>query len=482
MIRQRIHFFRLARFVAVIFGLLFSTACALQHMPDGALGADSSYAFVNVNILDVENERVVPGQTVLVDSGVIKMISAEIGTLPEGVFVIDGKGKFLAPGLADMHVHVWDDSEPAIYVAFGVTTIRNMWGTGKTKEIIRKINNKEIIGARIITSGPIIDGVPEIWPGSRSVARAADAIDEVRKQAAAGYDFIKVYSNLSPESFSAIAEAAHDIGIPFSGHIPEAIPVNVAITSGMASIEHLYGLDKAVSNVDLGPGRRISLERFVVGRRILSGQIEQEEVFPYEKSLAIAQSIKNADVAVTPTLIVRRRVSPSREESRRQLARDEIGLIRPSLRESWDLDRVYASQGLSDSEVPALRVFEKFSDELVRIMNEEGVLLLAGSDAQNHYVFHGLSLHEELELLVNAGLSTFESIRTATINAAIFLGESGEWGVVKEGARSDLVLLNSDPSVNISNYQDIAGVMVGDVWLDTTRISMIKRDIASSMN
>lgn len=435
----------------------------------------ATYAFVDVAVVPMDTPRVLTGQTVLVKADRIVSIGP-VGAVPidAGVTVIDGAGRFLLPGLSDMHVHVWDEHELPLYVANGVTTVRNMWGESSTLAMRTRVAAGEIPGPTIVTAGPIIDGVPPIWQGSTVATTAAGGERLALEHKAAGYDFIKVYSNLAPAVFDAIAATATAQGIAFAGHVPRSVPLEHALRSGMASIEHLTGYTEATlkEGVSLGEGPR-SQERFEIGRRLAARTLSHSEVFDDEKRRALARLTALTGVWNTPTLIVRKNAGLTRAMAEAALQRPELQFLSPSVQRGWQPPR------RSDEDQRALQSFFENEVATVTELHRAGARLLAGTDAPNPHVLHGFAIHEELALLVQAGLTPFEAIATATVNPARFFGSPAELGSVRQGARADLILLEANPLVDVSNLKRRVGVMLRGRWLPEAELQGMLKSVAA---
>lgn len=462
-----------------LFFFLAATAC-VEDAGQEARGEpqvfSGDYAFVDATVIPVSSDGPLEHQTVVIKDGVITAVrAAEETSLADGVKIIKANGKFLAPGLTDMHVHMWNENLPRLYVSYGVTTIRNMWGEQVTLNMRERIRSGELVGPTMFTAGRIIDGPPKIWPTSEEVSTPEEAADAVQSQVEAGYDFIKIYSNLSQTAFDAVAQESRKLGVPFAGHVPEAVPLKYAVEAGMASMEHLYGLNEAVitDGINMGEGRRTP-EKVQVASKLLSGELSVDRVIDTEKMQATAETLADSDTWITPTLIVQQQLYLTREQARSEFQRPQMTEVDPMFRDFWNPDNDFRRQERSDEELKALQGLMKVSFEQVRVLNRAGVKILAGSDAPNPFVFHGLSLHEELELLVRAGLTPLEAIRAATLNPARYFGEAGEWGEVTEGARADLVLVRGDPMKDVKNYLKIDGVMLRGAWHDGAELQEMR--------
>lgn len=442
-------------------------------------GDDGTVAFLNVDVVDVASGQIIDGRTVLVEDGLIASIGDKDTALPPDARRIDATGKFLAPGLADMHTHTWyEDVQLPLDLAFGVSTIREMWGTQSTLEARKKIESGEMLGPRIVTAGAIVDGDPPVWPGSTVLTDPAKAREIVAEQKAAGYNFIKTYDELSPEAFAALVEAAREAGMPIAGHVPLAVPIADAAKAGMKSFEHIgakYESEILRPEIDRKMMNWRS-ERFDLGAQLLAGTLSLDAIYDWDKVRSFARTMAEAGVAATPTLAVDFGFLQTASEKEARLRRPSSRFSSEKMRANWREDRWMKELGWDDIAIARLAAFLVGTQRIAAILHEEGVLILAGTDAGNPFMVHGYSIHEELEELRDAGLGNLGAIQAATLNPAKFLGEEGEWGEVRPGARADLVLLAANPLENVSNYYRIDGVMARGRWLDSDDIARMRED------
>jgi hypothetical protein len=415
--------------------------------PDGP-PAPPTVAFVDVNVLTMRDERILPRQTVLVRGGrIIALGPVARLPVPAGARVIEGRGGTLMPGLADMHVHLASEDELPLFVAHGVTTVRNMWGTPRVLRWREAIARGELLGPRVITGGPPVDGDPPAWPGSAIARDPAGAEQIVAQQRHAGYDFIKVYSRLTPLAYAAIAAAARRHGLRFAGHVPRALGIGGVLDAGQASIEHLEGYAEGLRRDDAqGPP---PAHRF----------LEVDEA----KVARLAQRTRRAGVWNCPTLVVTSKIVPPDEE-RRLAARPEARYVSRLLRAGWSLSQDRRWRGMKAADFAAHRRGEQAKGRFVRALRDAGARLLLGTDTTNPYVIPGVSALEELQLLVAAGLTPYEAIRAGTRDAAEFLGRT-DLGTIAVGAQADLLLVEGDPLADVRAMTRRAGVMVRGRWL-----------------
>lgn len=469
--------------VVVSFGLL--SACE----PEKAL-IDADLVIENVNVIAMEAEGVQPGQSVYVKDGRIRMVAgAGEFRVPETAERVDATGMYLLPGLADMHVHVSSPNDMALYVANGVTLVRNMWGFPETLALRKRIEAGEVLGPRIVTAGALVDGDPPIWGEFSGVAKTPeDARRLLEEQQAAGFDFFKVYALLQREVFDAIAEHSKQIGFPFAGHVPDAVPLEHSLVSGMASNEHLTGWNTAVRRAD-GPylsrqqePNRAKRRRnnIALGQQISAGELNWSDLFDIEEADRLAGLSAKNEVWNAPTLSVLKRLVTSRRQAEVEFERPEMQYISPQTRASWNPSTDFRLKDLTDEQLEAQQIFFEWDKQVVGRLHAAGAPLLVGTDAPNPFVLHGFAIHEELQFFVDAGLTPYEALRAATVAPATFLGELDSAGTIARGKRADLVLLERNPLEDIGATRAVAGVVASGRWHSRAALDEKLAQIAAS--
>lgn len=418
-----------------------------------------STAFVNVNLVPMLSESVIPAQTVIVDNGLIREIGdVDAVRIPEDADAVDGTDRYLMPGLAEMHAHVPDtnsgtlDREFALFVANGVTTLRGMLGRPSHLALRQELLDGQVFGPRLITSGPSLNG--------RSVAGVNDARQQVREQAASGYDFIKIHPGLSADEFTAIAETANELGIPFAGHVPVAVGVEAALQLNMATIDHLDGYFVSLLPVD---SHRRSGGYGGFFDVMLAAELDPKQI------VAIAATTAAAGTWNVPTqVLIENRVSDLAVDELQN--RPEMKYMPGSTVQRWAQSKqaLLAERGF-DREDAALAI--DIRRKIILALHEAGAGLLLGSDAPQVFNVPGFSLHRELEVLVASGLTPFEALQTGTINVAQFLGTNT--GTVQVGREADLVLLDANPLEDIRNSRRIHGVMLRGEWISAQALDSL---------
>ncbi len=430
-----------------LISFLWFGICTLAAPP----AKNAPLVFVDVTVIDCAGSPARPNQMVIVEGNRITSIGRN-GSLkkPAGATIIDGSGKFLIPGLWDMHVHLlWEPVSQflPLCVANGVTGIRDLHTKLTPEEVNslrQQISEGQAVGPRLIASGPIVDGPQPWWPGSVAVTNAADAREAVRRLKREGRDLVKVYEGLPRTAYFALADEAKRQRIPFVGHTPGAITAAEAADAGQKSIEHL-------------------------SRVWESCYVREGESFVFDerKAAALLALFKKKQTWQCPTLVVRvgsyRRLSEITNDSRLKYISKDVQA------------RAYWNEAREDPAGRRARFQQQL--ELVGRMQREGLGLLAGTDAIMPYVFPGFSLHDELGLLVKAGLSPLAALQAATLNPARFLGLEKSLGTVEKGKLADLVLLEANPLADINNTKRISAVVANGHLFDRLALDKLLNEV-----
>lgn len=398
-------------------------------------------AFRHVAVVDVESGRVLPDMLVMVESGRIARVARDdYTTLPPGIVVIDGSGRYLVPGLADMHVHqLTSASQHLLHVANGVTMVRDMDGFRWMLEWRERSRLDEWLAPSMIVAGHILSAVPmgmhATVVGSPKAARRV-----VRDQHAAGYDYIKVHNVLPAATYTAILDEAGRLGVGVVGHVPHRITVAQAVTAGQETIEHLKGY------ID-------------------------------DRTLRIAEddwgtATRDAEVWNTPTLYTYRTFF-GRLEAEAWLRMDEARYLPALLKSEW-------LEGLAPTVPQVARDLARDQRTVLRRLIPITHRFLAGTDAGGGYPFMvaGFALHEELRLLHESGMPVLEALRAATIYPARATSREREFGRIAAGLRADVVLLGADPLPALDALRVPAGVMIRGRWLDRAALDHLLDELA----
>jgi imidazolonepropionase-like amidohydrolase len=442
-------------------------------------------AITHVTVIDPGTGSTKTDQTVVLAAGrIVKVIPSADYRPMAGARMIEARGKYLIPGLWDMHVHIagisadpkWSkDVILPLLIAEGVTGVRDMGGDlSVLRAWKRDIEAGRLLGPHIFAGGPMIvpsgKKTPEQWPVT-SGEEARLAVRELKQQ---GADFIKIISVPSREAFFAIAEEAKKENIPFVGHVPLAVTASEASDAGMHSIEHIV-----YSNLSLDcSGKEQELRAAVAEARknhseTATARILTEAVNTYssEKAAALWATFKKNGTWVTPTLVSIEVQTPQGKTPEEEANDPRLEFVPPSLRKEWDPRDPKNRASVDDQNWWANQYGN--DTRLTLEMHKAGVPLLAGSDSLDRFVFPGFALHRELALLNQRGLTPLEALRAATSDAAKFLGHAGEFGLVAKGAHADLVLLEENPLEKISNTTRIAAVIRNGIYLDRAALDTL---------
>jgi hypothetical protein len=360
-----------------------------------------------------------------------------------------------------MHVHVHDKDELPLYVANGVTGVRVMSGEKDTASLRAELA-KQTPSPKIYLASAIVDGNPPIWPGSIVVKKAADARRTVDEIKAGGADFIKVYSRVPREAYFAIADEAKLQHIPFEGHVPDEITAQEASSAGQRSMEHLQGIPFACSSQQERLMSDLVRAQFFRDRLLLEADAFRS--IDQAKCKALFDEFRANDTWQVATLSVLRLWGHL--DDSRFLSDHRLEYIDRRFRDRWEERTQPQRRRWSNQEFQLAR--EHFSNDqrIVSAMFHAGVPMMAGTDAMNPYCFPGFSLHDELALLVESGMTPLAALQAATINPAKFLGRTAEMGTVEPGRVADLVLLGADPLADIRNTTQIQAVWLKGKYYD----------------
>jgi hypothetical protein len=439
---------------------------------------DADLAIVNAAVIDVERGRVIPHQTVFVKDGRILAVSPATRLQPgSSVRTVDGTGKYLMPGLLDMHAHLTLSGKPTeiempLFVAHGVTGVRVMAadrpsaapertpGLDQHREWQARIASGDLTGPRLLALGS--------WPvnGAAGISDSMPAFFKARtreegRQLAAylkerGFDFIKVYNGVSREGYLGMAEEARRLGLPFAGHEPSALSAIELSNAGQKSIEHsrifLFSCFPAADSMRTTPFQGPPAGRIRQLRRMVDAYDPRicDEVF---------RTFARNGTYITPTHLTRKMDAFADDSAFRQDERLKYLPANQLFRWAIDAGRMVAA----DSSIEGRRAFMDFYRKGLELTNaayRAGVPVMLGTDAGDTYVFPGSAVHDELGELVKAGLSPAEALRAATLAGATYLGLTDEFGTVEPGRFADLVLLDANPLEDITNSRRIQAVVL----------------------
>jgi len=429
-----------------------------------AVPPEETLAFVHATVIDATGTPAQPDVTVIIEARRIVELgpSASI-SIPTNARVVDASGRYLIPGLWDMHAHEifgdWlpEDEKiiPLLFVANGITGVRDMGGDLEPlKKWRSRIASGDLLGPRMFIAGPMLDGPVPAFPSSAPVKDAAEGRRIVDELKANGADFIKIQSLVPRDGYFAAADEAKKQSIVFAGHVPDAVRAVEASNAGQKSIEHLTGVFEGCSSVEAelmskprGPGRGRFLATYDPTKAkalialFLKNQTWQVPTLFWEQGEWLIEQTNSG-----PDPLAKYAPPAWKDRTWPMFTRD--------IRKSWSTDPVADREAFVQAEF-----------KMVREMHRAGVPILAGTDtAAGVRVYPGFSLHSELELLAHAGLSPMETLQTATRNPALYLGLADS-GTIARGKRADLVLLDANPLDSISNTRKIRSVVLNGRYL-----------------
>jgi imidazolonepropionase-like amidohydrolase len=434
--------------------------------------SDTPLVIRNITVIDVESGARRTAASVLVRGNRIVRVGEVAPDEAAGARVIDGSGKFLIPGLWDTHVHtaypgLFQMMSP-LYVANGVTGVREMFGSLAAVQAWRSaVAQGTLAGPRVVAAGHILDGPTPIWPGSASAKTPDDARRLVDSLVAAGADFIKVYSLLPRDVYLATADQARARGIPFDGHVPEAVDFRDASNAGQRTMEHLTGMPLACSSreTEFRAARAAALGDQGAWRRLAAqqGPAIRDSYDPARCAELFALLRSNGNWQV-PTLTVNRNMAYLDDAS---LAADErLKYIPKFLSSGWDPKQDFRLRERTPEQWQGAKRTYELQQRMVSEMYRAGVPMLAGTDVLNPYCLPGFSLHDELEHLVRAGVSTIDALRMATLNPARAFGLADSLGTVAPNRIADLVILDADPLADIRHTTRVHAVIASGRLFD----------------
>jgi len=464
----------------------------------GACCWPQSLVIKHVKVIDATGRGPEPNMTVIVDGDRIVAVSPSRRThIPRKAVVVDGTGKFLIPGLWDMHVHGASDARAPwshlLFLANGVVGVRDMSGPPDAHAWRATNSSSEDPSPTIYLGSPIIDGPNPAWPDSIVVTNESQGRDVVEQQRERGADFIKVYSRLSRDAYFAIADEAKKCGIPFEGHVPESVTAAEASDAGQKSIEHLTRVADACSkeekSIDSEMQRQESLfrtsgatmaQKIDSGKGIIRLNMRVVESFDEDTAKALfALFVKNRTWQCPTLTLLRAQIDDP------LIANDpRLKYLSREVRAKWDAG--YYKNVPPEPRAALVKLSKLQFDEserLVGLMYRAGVPILAGTDAMNPQCFPGFGIHDELALLVDAGLSPLAALQAATRNAAEFMGQLDRRGTIEVGKTADLVLLDKDPLADIHNTRSIQAVVLsGKLYSRRALDEMLAKALGSGQN
>jgi hypothetical protein len=447
--------------------------------------------FYDVTVIDVQGDKLLKHQEVIVSGGKILAVQPiSKKRLHAGAQFVNAKGKYIVPGFWDMHAHVLLDDgyqwQFPLLLANGIIGIREMWGRDMrlAHSLKKEMQKGTLHYFHFTASGHIIDGKKVFWPGQLSAPDTATALRLVDSLIGEKVDFIKVYSYLEPAVFEAIARRCKEKGIRLAGHVPHKVWVTSASKAGMATMEHLYGfLIEACAYPDSAMKfRRMNSDNFEAGmsaklrtEKAREGEAFMLEHFSESRMRGIAKVLKQNHTYVVPTLVTNRGLYFSNDTA---FTNDErTRYLAEETRTYWKETVKKDLQNHSPEDWQNFRRRYEVEKKIVKILADENVLIMAGTDFDDAFCFPGFSLHDELTLFVQFGMRPIDALRTATINPVAYLKMTDSLGTIERGKRADFVLLNDNPLTDITNTKNIFALMINGKLFTSGELQSLKDEV-----
>jgi imidazolonepropionase-like amidohydrolase len=410
-------------------------------------------AFVGVNVVPMDRNGILANQTVIVRDGRIAAVGPAGSTrVPDGALRLEGRGKYLMPGLGEMHGHIPSPLQPReyietvlfLYVANGVTTVRGMQGAPGQLDLRDRAKRGELLAPNLYLAGPAFSG--------KTIKSVEEAIQRVRQQKAEGWDLLKVLSGLARDHYDAMARTAKEVGISFAGHVPADVGLLHAIQSGQETFDHLDGYIEYLQG-EKGP-------------------------VPDAKFQEVAKLTREAGVWVVPTMALWETLRGTADLAT-LLAFPELKYMPLQQIQQWKSAQENLLKN-ADFKPDVARNVIKNRMRLLKELHDGGVKILLGSDAPQRFSVPGFSIHREMKRMADAGMKPYDILRSGSYNVGLYLKEKDNFGTIEVGKRADLILLDANPLEDISNIARRSGVMVRGRWLSEREIQSRLDQIAAS--
>ena len=436
---------------------------------------EGTLVITDVNVVDVRSGEVRADQIVIIVKNRITAVGPQKQTrYPRRARAVNGQGAYLIPGLWDMHVHlVFGDWFPLaqqitlpLFVANGITGVRDMGSELETVQSWRnEIEAGRLLGPRIMTSGPMLDGPKPRFPSSMAIATPEDGRRGVNGLKHAGVDFIKLQSLIPRDAVFAIADEARKQELPFEGHVPDSVRASEMSEAGMHSFEHLIGIFEGSSPLE---------DQFLKGDKTEARFLAS---YDPERAATLARLLAKNQTWQCPTLVWER---GGNLIDATDFSKDPRAKYVPAYwkNQTWKKFTAQVESEFNTDDLETRRKFLEKELEVVQLLHKAGVPFLAGTDTPpGVYIFPGFSLHEELQRFVAAGFTPLEALQTATINPARFFQLEDQLGTIENGKVADLVFLDGNPLADIGNSQKVSGVVVNGRFLSRSDLQKMLQGV-----
>jgi hypothetical protein len=395
---------------------------------------NTSYIISNVNIIPMNQDTVLVDKKVYIKEGVIEKIADTIEM--NGVQIFDAKNKYLTPGLIDMHVHVWDRYELGLYLSNGVTAVRNLWGMPMHLRIKEDVNNDEIISPIFFTTGPKLTGSEFIGDDNLQLTSPNEAKEKVISYKDRGYDFIKTYYGLTEDIFDAVVEQATVSDIDIVAHPSQKVSYSYHFNPQIKSIEHAEEIIQQPLNYNLLDTLKL-----------------KQVINDFEKS---------KHTSFSPTLTVYNNIYQMLIDDE-ILTSEKIQFMNPLIKKvdsKAQFERWYNTKLKDSSIVKRIKDQHNFHLKIVKKLHKAGTTIICGTDAGIGVTVPGFSIHQELAFFKEAGLSNYEVLKTATVNASKTHSIMNNMGTIEVGKIANLILIDNNPLLDLSALQNPSTVFI----------------------
>ena len=439
----------------------------ISHEPR-TRAAQGTFAFVDVSVLPMDRDRVLAGQTVVVRDGRITAVGPSASVrIPTEAQRIDGKGKFLMPGLAEMHAHVQGPNAPPelnrdimfLYIANGVTTIRAMLGAPNQLILRDQLKKGEVLGPTMFVAAPSLNG--------NSAPNPDTAMKLVRAHKAAGYDLLKLHPGLTRATYDSAVKVAREVGITFGGHVSQQVGIDRTLEVRQSTVDHLDGyIEGAVADPlkrrIMTPTEQVPFSEWMAG--VTDDKINE-----------LARRTRDAGVWNVPTMFLWESLygsfSPDSAATRPEMKYAPKQWVTGWINQKKNTANQQANGGVTADLARQLLAQRR---KLLKSMADAGAPLLMGTDSPQMFNVPGFALHRELRLMGDAGLTPYQVLESGTKNVGLYverdLKQDGKFGTVAVGNWADLVLLDANPLQSLDNVTKRDGVMVRGRWVPKSEI------------
>jgi len=423
----------------------------------------------NANIVDIRSGDILENRQVVIDSGKIRLISETIENPEAYADQIDAEGKFLMPGLAEMHAHIPQPPTSQqriedvlfLYLSNGITTIRGMLGHPKHLELRESAKEGQLLSPRIFTSSPSLNG--------NSVTSPEEAAEKVTAFEKEGYDFLKIHPGIQLDVFDQLVKTADSVGIAFAGHVPVDVGIRHALESQYASIDHVDGFLEGLvpESENVNPTKN---GFFGYNFTPLADTKKMDE---------LVRMAKDNEVWIVPTQsLFTKWFAPTNADE--MLALPEMRYMPEEILENWKRRKQESTGEGSGFDAEQWQKFDTIRKQLIKKLSDNGHGMLLGSDAPQLFNVPGFSIHKEMRDMADAGMTNLEILKSGTLNPAIYFNMEDTFGEVKEGRDADLILVDDNPMEDLSALQQLSGVMLQGKWIPKSEIDSKLATIAKN--